>query len=53
MFGNAIAKCPHTYGIIKKLCPVAISIRHGHRLRGKPHGVAKTIEERLACKLNH
>lgn len=27
---------------------VIVNVRHGHHLRGKPPGVAKTIEERLA-----
>lgn len=51
MFPNAVAKLPLNYGILKTLCPVAISVRHGHRIRGKPHGIAKTIEQRLECKL--
>lgn len=51
MFTNAIAKLPNNYGILKTLCPAAVNIRHGHRIRGKPHGIAKTIEQRLECKL--
>lgn len=51
MFTNAITKLPHNYGILKTLCPAAVSIRHGHHIRGKPHGIAKTIEQRLECKL--
>lgn len=27
------------------------ALRHGHRIRGKPPGVAKTLEQRLEGKL--
>lgn len=51
MFGNAIAKLPCNYGILKTLCPLVAAVRHGHRIRGKRFGIAKTIEQRLKCKL--
>lgn len=51
MFGNAIVKLPQNYGILKTICPAITAVRHGHRLRGKPFGVAKTIERRLQCEL--
>lgn len=50
MLGHAISKLPHNYGMLRSLCPAAMSVRHGHHIRGKPHGIAKTIEQRLACK---
>lgn len=50
MFGNAIAKLPRNYGILKNLCPAAVATQRGYRLRGKPPLVAKTIEQRLQCK---
>lgn len=50
MFGNAIAKLPHNYGLLKNLCPAALAGQRGYRLRGKPPLVAKTIEQRLHCK---
>lgn len=52
MFGIAIAKLPNNYGIFEALRPVVTAVRHGHRMRGKPPGVAKTIEQRLECKLS-
>lgn len=51
MFGNAIAKLPHNYGILRTLCPAVTAVRHGHRIRGKPFGVAKSLEQRIECKL--
>lgn len=52
MFGNVIAKLPQTYGILKALCPAVTTVRHGHRIRGKPVGVARTIEQRIKRKLH-
>lgn len=51
MFGNAIAKLPHNYAVLKTLCPVAVTGQRGFRTRGKPPLVAKTLEQRLQCKL--
>lgn len=47
MLSNAFAKLR----ILKSACPAVVSVRHGHRIRGKPYGVAKSIEERLESKL--
>lgn len=52
MFGIVIAKLPNNYGMLNALRPVVTAVRHGHRMRGKPPGVAKTIEQRLECKLS-
>lgn len=51
MFGHAIAKLPPNNGVLKAICPAITAVRHGHRIRGKPLGVAKNIEQRLECKL--
>lgn len=52
MLGKAVSKIPHNYGLLKLTNPLTAitAIRHGHRLRGKPVGVAKTIEQRLECE---
>lgn len=50
MFGNAIGKLPHNYGILRTICPVVTAVR-GHKVRGKPYGIAKTIEQRLQSEL--
>lgn len=50
MFGSVIAKLPPNAGVLKTICPAITTVRHGHRIRGKPVGVAKTIEQRLKCK---
>lgn len=50
MFGRVIAKLPPNAGVLKTICPSVVAIRHGHHMRGKPVGVAKTIEQRLKCK---
>lgn len=50
MFGNAIAKLPHTYGLLRVLCPAAVTTRRDFRTRGKPPLEAKTLEQRLQCK---
>lgn len=52
MFGRVIAKLPPNSGVLKTICPTVTAIRHRTRLRGKPVGVAKTIEQRLECKLS-
>lgn len=52
MFRKAIINLPQKCGFLKSIHPAAttIAVRHGHRLRGKPVGVAKSIEERIQCK---
>lgn len=51
MLGKAALKLPLNCGLLKLINPLTATtaIRHGHRLRGKPVGVAKTIEQRLEC----
>lgn len=44
--GNILLKNNLNY-YLKPVCPLLITSRHGHRLRGKAPGVAKTIEQRL------
>lgn len=50
MFGNAIAKLPHQCGILRNVCPALTVSQRGHRMRGKPPGVALNIEQRLQSK---
>lgn len=52
MFGNVIANLSRQYAILKTVCPALRTVRQGHRIRGKPPGIAKTIEQRLQCKLH-
>lgn len=55
MIGNTISKLPLNCGITKLIQQsiVKIPIRHGYRLRGKPFGVANSLEERLKCKYSY
>lgn len=53
MFGRVIAKLPPNNGVLKTIRPSVTAVRHGHHIHGKPVGVAKTIEQRLECKLSH
>lgn len=40
-----------TSQLLSKACsPILIFIRHGHRVRGKAPGIAKTLQQRLARK---
>lgn len=51
MIGSNLLKLPLNCGFMLKKLPQSISIncvRHGHRLRGKPPGIARTIAQRLA-----
>lgn len=34
--------------IIRKVCDLRLSCRYGHTLRGKPPGIARTLQQRLA-----
>lgn len=49
MIGNAVLKLPFSSSLLRIISPAAtnIAVRHGHRIRGKPPGVARTIEQRL------
>lgn len=50
MFGRVIAKLPPNNGVLKTICPTVTAIRHGHRVRGKPFGIARNLVQRLECK---
>lgn len=55
MIGNTISKLPLNCGISRLIQQsiVKIPIRHGYQLRGKPFGVAKSLQERLQCKYSY
>ncbi|XP_029709603.2 large ribosomal subunit protein mL38 [Aedes albopictus] len=36
--------------LLRRSVTLQCFVRHGHRLRGKPPGVARTLEQRLACE---
>lgn len=55
MLQSPVLKLPLACNLLRIVCPAAtnINIRHGHQLRGKPPGVARTIEQRLQGNFTH